>query len=239
MGEQTKRRERQHDDRELLQSRPGVAEPDFTSGDPWRVFRILGEFVEGFDTLHNLGPSVAFFGSSRLKPGSKYYRAAELAAQIVARRGLNVITGGGPGIMEAANKGAFGENGISVGCNIQLPMEQQPNQYQKISLQFRYFFVRKMMFVKYSVAFVIFPGGYGTIDELFEALTLVQTEKIEHFPIILFGSEYWTPLVDWLRKTMLAQGCISEEDLDLFTITDDHEELARVIEDNCRAQGYM
>lgn len=239
MGEHTQKRERLHDDRELLQSRPKVTEPDFTSGDPWRVFRILGEFVEGFDSLHNLGPSVAFFGSSRLTPDSEYYRAAELAAQIVARRGLNVITGGGPGIMEAANKGAFGEKGVSVGCNIQLPMEQEPNPYQKISLQFRYFFVRKMMFVKYSVAFVIFPGGYGTIDELFEALTLVQTEKIEHFPIILFGSEYWSPLVNWLKATMLAEGCISEEDLDLFTITDDHEELARVIEDNCRAQGYM
>jgi uncharacterized protein (TIGR00730 family) len=239
MGDVTRRRTRMHEDRELLQTKPKVAEPDFTSTDPWRVFRIQGEFVEGFDALHNLGPSVAIFGSSRLAPGSEYCKAAELTAQLVARKGLNVITGGGPGTMEAANKGAFEAGGTSVGCNIQLPMEQVPNKYQTISLDFRYFFVRKMMFVKYSVAFVIFPGGYGTIDELFEALTLVQTEKIEHFPIVLFGSSYWKPLIDWLRNTMLARGCISEKDLDLFELTDDPEEVAKIIEDNCRLHGYI
>ncbi len=236
---ETRKHKREHDDRELLQTRPKVAEPDFTTTDPWRVFRILGEFVEGFDALHTLGPAVSFFGSSRLMPDSPYYKAAELTAELMTRRGLAVITGGGPGIMEAANKGAFEANGVSVGCNIELPMEQVPNPYQTTSLQFRYFFVRKMMFLKYSVAFVIFPGGYGTIDELFEALTLVQTEKIEHFPVILFGSRYWTPLVEWLKDTMLAEGCISKEDLELFTITDDPEEVAKIIEDNCRAQGYM
>ena len=239
MGDTTGRYKRPHDDRELLQSKPLVGEPDFTSTDPWRVFRILGEFVEGFDAFHNIGSSVAMFGSARLMPDHAYYKAAELTAQLVARRGLNVITGGGPGIMEAANKGAFNAGGVSVGCNIDLTMEQTPNPYQSISLQFRYFFARKMMFVKYSVAFVIFPGGYGTIDELFEALTLVQTEKIEHFPIILFGSKYWTPLVDWMKETMLGEGCISEEDLDLFTITDDPEEVAKTIEHNCRAHGYL
>lgn len=230
---------RLHDDRELLQTKPRVAEPDFTTTDPWRVFRILGEFVEGFDALHNLGPAVAVFGSSRLKPESPYYKAARLTAQLVARRGLAVITGGGPGIMEAANKGAHDDGAVSVGCNIELLMEQEPNPYQTIGLHFRYFFVRKMIFVKYSVAFVIFPGGYGTIDELFEALTLVQTEKIKHFPIILFGSKYWGPLVEWLKNTMLAEGCISTEDCDLFTVTDDPEEVARIIEDNCRAHGYL
>ena len=182
---------------------------------------------------------MAFFGSSRLTPDNPYYKTAELTAQLMARRGLNVITGGGPGIMEAANKGALEANGVSVGCNIELPREQVPNQYQSISLHFRYFFVRKMMFVKYAVGFVIFPGGYGTIDELFEALTLVQTEKIEHFPVILFGVQYWTPLVKWLKSTMLAEGCISKEDLDLFIVTDDPEEVAKIIEDNCRAHGYM
>jgi hypothetical protein len=141
--------------------------------------------------------------------------------------------------MEAANKGAFEANGISVGCNIDLPAEQVPNSYQTISLQFRYFFVRKMMFVKYSVAFVIFPGGYGTIDELFEALTLVQTEKIKHFPVVLFGKSYWQPMVEWLKSSMLPQGYISQNDLGIFTVTDDPEEVARIIEDNCRAQGYL
>ena len=230
---------KQHHDRALLQARPRVCEPDFTSSDPWRVFRILGEFVEGFDALCNLGPSVAFFGSSHSLRDSHYYKTAELTAQLVARRGLNVITGGGPGIMEAANKGAFEANGISVGCNIDLPAEQVPNSYQTISLQFRYFFVRKMMFVKYSVAFVIFPGGYGTIDELFEALTLVQTEKIKHFPVVLFGKSYWQPMVEWLKSSMLPQGYISQNDLGIFTVTDDPEEVARIIEDNCRAQGYL
>jgi uncharacterized protein (TIGR00730 family) len=239
MGEKTRRHEREHNDRELLQTRPRAEETDFTSSDPWRVFRIQGEFVEGFDALHSIGPSVAIFGSSRLTPDNQYYKAAELTAQLVARKGLNIITGGGPGIMEAANKGAFDEAGISVGCNIELPMEQVPNQYQNISLHFRYFFVRKMMFVKYAVAFVIFPGGYGTIDELFEALTLVQVEKIRHFPVILFGAKYWTPLENWVKETMLTEGCVSEGDLDLFTITDDPEEVAKIIEDNCRAQGYL
>jgi len=239
MTNKTRKYHRSDDDRELLQTRPKVAELDFTSTDPWRVFRIQGEFVEGFDSLHSIGPSVAIFGSARLMPDNEYYKSAELTAQLVARKGLNVITGGGPGVMEAANKGAFGETGNSIGCNIDLPMEQVPNPYQNISLNFRYFFVRKMMFVKYSVAFVIFPGGYGTIDELFEALTLVQTEKIQHFPIILFGDSYWSPLLGWLKNTMLAEGCISEEDLDLFKITNDPEEVAKIIENNCRAQGYM
>jgi len=228
---------RVHEDQHLLRSRK--VHEDFTATDPWRVLRIMGEFVEGFETLSKIGPAVAIFGSSRCPPHNEYYRAAEKAAALLAQEGLAIITGGGPGIMEAANKGAFEAEGISVGCNIQLPFEQKPNPYQTISLEFRYFFVRKMMFVKYSVAFLIFPGGFGTMDELFEALTLTQTHKIEQFPIVLYGSSYWKGLLDWLRRTMLSNGCISPEDLEIFTVKDSPEEAARYIIEQCREYEFL
>ncbi|NOX96777.1 MAG: TIGR00730 family Rossman fold protein [Nitrospirae bacterium] len=225
-------------DRELLKTTVEGKE-DFTNTDPWRTLRIQGEFVEGFDALSKIRPAAAIFGSARCKKENPYYQAAVKTAEALSRAGLSVITGGGPGIMEAANLGAHRAGGLSVGCNIELPFEQTPNPYQTISLHFRYFFVRKMMFVKYSVAFVIFPGGFGTMDELFESLTLVQTEKIEHFPIVLFGSGYWKGLIEWMQDSMLKEKCISEEDLSLYTITDDPEEAARAIIENSRKHGYI
>src|SRR5215210_8552371 len=176
---------------------------EFTHTDTWRVFRIMGEFVEGFDDLATVTRGVAIFGSARTPPDNPYYAAAQETAGLLARAGFTVITGGGPGIMEAANRGAFEASGASIGCNIELPFEQAPNPYQTRSLKFKYFFVRKTMFVKYSNAFVIFPGGFGTLDELFEALTLIQTRKIKNFPVILFGSEFWAGMLSWLEETIL------------------------------------
>lgn len=186
----------------------------------WRVLRIQSELVQGIEKLAKLGGAVSVYGSARLRPGSEYYEAARELSAGLASHDIAVISGGGPGIMEAANKGAHEQSGASVGLNITLPEEQENNQYQDISVEFRYFFVRKFMFVKHAAGFVIFPGGFGTMDELFEALTLVQTEKVEPFPIILFGSEYWNGLVDWLRDTMVSQGCISPDDMDLFKVMD-------------------
>ncbi len=231
-------RHRLHEDRELLKTAVEVKE-DFTNTDPWRTLRIQGEFVEGFDALSKIGPAVAVFGSARCSKESPYYQAAVKTAENLARAGLAIVTGGGPGIMEAANLGAHRANGTSVGCNIELPLEQVPNPYQTISLHFRYFFVRKMMFVKYAVAFIIFPGGFGTMDELFESLTLVQTGKIEHFPVVLFGSGYWKGLRDWMQNSMLGEGYISGEDMLLYTVTDDPEEAARNIIENSRKHGYI
>jgi uncharacterized protein (TIGR00730 family) len=210
---------------------------DFTQSDPWRVFRIMGEFVEGFDTLAKLGPAVAIFGSARVPPGHPQYRAAEITARLLSQAGMSIITGGGPGLMEAANKGAHEAGGASIGCNIELPFEQGTNAWVDISINFRYFFVRKTMFVKYSEGFVIFPGGFGTMDELFEALTLIQTGKIRNFPIILFGSDYWGGLLTWIGDVMLDQGKISPEDLDLLVVTDSPEEAVRVILDAHRTSG--
>lgn len=189
----------------------------------------MGEFVEGFDTLAELGPAVTIFGSARTLPDDPVYAAAEETARRLTELGFAVITGGGPGIMEAANKGATETGGESVGCNIELPFEQGMNAYVRTAIDFRYFFVRKTMFVKYAEAFIIFPGGYGTLDELFEALTLIQTEKVRNFPVVLFGREYWAGLLDWLRGTMLAEGKISPGDLDLMVITDSPEEAVQVI----------
>lgn len=194
--------------------------PEFLDSDPWRVFRIMSEFVEGFGTLAGLPPAVTVFGSARTQPSDPYYRFAEELGAGLARAGFAVITGGGPGVMEAANKGAREAGGISVGLNIQLPFEQAPNPYVTVSLSFNYFFARKTMFAKYAEAFVVFPGGFGTLDELFEALTLIQTDKLKHFPVVLLGSEYWDGLLTWIRDRMLAEGKISAEDLDLLTITD-------------------
>jgi uncharacterized protein (TIGR00730 family) len=203
----------------------------FTHTDPWRVLRMQGEFVNGFDALADIGAAVAVFGSARFGPENTYYEAARSLGGKLVEAGFAVITGGGPGLMEAANRGAFEAGGISIGCNIELPFEQSANRYTTRSIDFRYFFVRKTMFVKYSNGFVIFPGGFGTLDELFEALTLVQTNKIRRFPIVLFGSEYWRGLLDWIEGTQLAQGAISPEDLNLLIVTDSVDEVRDVIVD--------
>ncbi len=202
---------------------------DLAKSDTWRVFRIMAELVEGFEALNNIGPAVTIFGSARLQPGSPYYNKCLKVAESLARDGFAVISGGGPGIMEAANKGAQNANGVSVGLNIALPMEQEPNTFQDIRVEFRYFFVRKLMFVKYAVAYVIFPGGFGTMDELFEALTLIQTKKIRSFPVVLVGREYWAGMLEWLRKTMLAERNINPEDLDLMHVVDEPEEVCAII----------
>lgn len=202
------------------------------SQDAWRVFRIVSEFVEGFETMTNIGPSVSIFGSARIPPDSVYYNLAVDVAQHVTRKGFAIITGGGPGIMEAANKGAQEANGNSCGLAIDLPFEAEPNQYidPKYRLTFRYFFVRKVMFIRYAQGYVFLPGGFGTLDELFEALTLIQTKKIKPFPIYLMGRSYWVEMLKWIEQTMLAEGCISAKDFDLFQITDDPAEVANGIE---------
>jgi len=202
---------------------------DFAKSDTWRVFRIMAELVEGFESLSNIGPAVTVFGSARLEPGSPYYNKCLKVAENLAKEGFAVISGGGPGIMEAANKGAQNVNGTSVGLNIELPMEQTPNQYQDVKVEFRYFFVRKLMFVKYAVGYVIFPGGFGTMDELFEALTLIQTKKIRGFPVVLVGKDYWSGLIDWMKRSALAEGNISPEDLGLMHIVDEPEEVCAII----------
>lgn len=189
--------------------------------DSWRVFRIMGEFVEGFDELHSTGTAVSIFGSARTKPEDPMYQACVETARLLGEAGFAVITGGGPGMMEAANKGAQLAGATSVGCNIELPFEQGGNEYLDVSIDFRYFFVRKTMFMKYACGFVIFPGGFGTMDELFEALTLIQTHKVRDFPVVLFGKEYWTGLLDWIRNTMAAEGKIAADDIDLMCVTDD------------------
>src|SRR5229473_1308534 len=204
---------------------------DFTLTDPWRVFRIMSEFVEGFDELSHIPPSVAMFGSARIKPGDPIYEAAVETAQLLAKAGFGIITGGGPGIMEAGNKGAQEGGNYSIGCNIELPFEQGPNPYLDISLDFRYFFVRKTMFIKYAEAFVIFPGGFGTMDELFEALTLIQTKKVSHFPVILYDSKYWAGLINWIRDTMLPSNKVNTDDIGLFMLSDDPKEICKIVID--------
>ncbi|HEX8147236.1 MAG TPA: TIGR00730 family Rossman fold protein [Pyrinomonadaceae bacterium] len=202
---------------------------EFTHTDTWRVFRIMGEFVEGFDDLATVTRGVAIFGSARTPADSPFYAAAQETAELLARAGFTVITGGGPGIMESANRGAFEAGGASIGCNIELPFEQAPNPYQTRSLKFKYFFVRKTMFVKYSNAFVIFPGGFGTLDELFEALTLIQTRKINNFPVILFGSEFWAGMLDWLENMILKNKYISSQDRGLLHVTDSPAEVVEIV----------
>jgi hypothetical protein len=202
---------------------------DWVHTDPWRVLRIQAEFVEGFGLLAELGLAVSIFGSSRAMPGTRQYEQAERIAAGLTNAGYAVITGGGPGIMEAANKGAAMANGTSVGLGIELPLEQGLNDHVEIGIEFRYFFVRKTMFVKYSQAFVVLPGGFGTLDELFEALTLVQTGKVTKFPIVLVDSGYWSGLLSWLRETVVGQGKVSPADLDLLSIADEPEEVVRII----------
>jgi uncharacterized protein (TIGR00730 family) len=202
---------------------------DWVHTDPWRVLRIQAEFVEGFGLLAELGPAVSVFGSARTRPGSPEYEQAERIGAGLAGAGYAVITGGGPGIMEAANKGAAGANGVSVGLGIELPVEQGLNDYVEIGLEFRYFFVRKTMFVKYSQAFVVLPGGFGTLDELFEALTLVQTGKITQFPIVLVGSGYWSGLLSWFENTLLSSGKIAHADPGLIRVADDPQDVVKII----------
>lgn len=198
-------------------------------GDSWRIFRILSEFVDGFEELHHVYPAVSIFGSARSLPGDPVYEQSQEIARMLAERGYAVITGGGGGVMEAANKGAAEAGGRSVGLNIELPMEQRPNPFSTVKLSFRYFFVRKVMFIKYAQAYVVMPGGLGTLDELSEAITLIQTRKIKPFPVIMVGSKFWGPLVDWFKQTLLTEKMISEEDLDIFRVMDDPKEVVKEI----------
>lgn len=202
------------------------------SHDSWRVFRIISEFVDGFETMTNLGPSASIFGSARLSEDSIYYKLAVDVARAIAKKGFAIITGGGPGIMEAANRGAQEVKGQSCGLAVDLPFESDSNRFidPKYRLNFRYFFIRKVMFIRYAQGYVFLPGGFGTLDELFEALTLIQTKKIKPFPIYLMGKDYWTGLLDWIKTTMVGYGCISPDDFKMFLITDDPEEVANGIE---------
>jgi len=193
---------------------------DFTTQDPWRIFRIMAEFVEGFEELAKIGPAVTVFGSARTMPNDKYYKLAEEASFLLARDGYAIITGAGPGIMEAANKGAKKGGSTSIGLNIQVPVAQKPNRFITKLLEFRYFFCRKVMFLKYANASVIFPGGFGTMDEFFETITLIQTQRIDRFPVVLVGSEYWRGLMSWIKESMIKRNRITEEDLDIFCIVD-------------------
>jgi uncharacterized protein (TIGR00730 family) len=218
------------EDEQLLESPPPqTAAQLFLKSDSWRVLRIMGEFVWGFDNLADVSDGVTIFGSARTQPSDPYYAKAVETAGLLAQAGIPVITGGGPGIMEAANRGAMEGGGMSIGCNIELPFEQGSNPYLTRSLNFKFFFVRKMMFLKYATAFIVFPGGYGTLDELFEALTLIQTGKVKHFPVILFGRDYWSGLVEWLTDTVAAERKINPSDLHLFLVTDDPAEAAAIV----------
>ncbi|HEX9046354.1 MAG TPA: TIGR00730 family Rossman fold protein [Verrucomicrobiae bacterium] len=209
----------------------------FIREDPWRIFRIMSEFVDSFQTLSQVGPAVTIFGSARLKPSDPYYRAAVKIGQGLARNNLAVITGGGPGIMEAANKGAALGGGKSIGLNIELPHEQSANKFSNLPIHFHYFFARKVCFVKYSLGFVFMPGGFGTLDELFEVVTLVQTHRIPQFPLVLFGRDYWKGLIAWMKLRMEHEKLISPGDLDLLSITDDVDEVVEIIRDYERRVG--
>jgi len=202
---------------------------EITVKDTWRMFHIMAEFVEGFEALAEFHPLVSIFGSSRAQEGDEIYQKAERIGQLLAENGFGVITGGGPGVMEAANKGAALAGGRSIGLNIELPLEQTPNPYTNIKLTFHYFFVRKVMFVKYAVAYIILPGGFGTMDELFESITLIQTHKIKPFPVILVGSEYWKGLLDWIKEVVLKKGKISPEDLEILQLIDEPAEIIKAI----------
>jgi uncharacterized protein (TIGR00730 family) len=202
---------------------------DLKLGESWRLFRIIGEFVEGVEKLHDLGPAVSIFGSARTQPNDPDYAMAVRTAALFAKENFAVITGGGGGVMEAANKGAAEAGGVSVGLNISLPFEQKPNPYANIQLQFHYFFVRKVMFVKYAMAYIIMPGGFGTLDELFEAITLIQTHRIRPLPVFLMGSDYWGGLVDWIRARLLKEKLISPEDIEIFQLIDEPEEVVKAV----------
>lgn len=205
---------------------------ELTANESWRIFRIMAEFIEGFEVLSKIPPAVSIFGSARTHPDNADYKKTEETAAKLVKKGYAIVTGGGPGIMEAANKGASEAGGVSVGLNINLPEEQKPNKYIGTYLDFRYFFVRKVMFVKYSVAFVIFPGGFGTLDELFESIGLIQTRKIKPFPVILVGRDYWKGLMNWMKSTVLEGGKISPEDINLFRIIDEPDEIVNFVKKN-------
>jgi uncharacterized protein (TIGR00730 family) len=224
------------EDEKLLGAR-SMSRPAFLETDTWRVLRILSEFVEGFEALAGVGPAVAVFGSARTLPGSPEYELATRVGAALAAEGFAVITGGGPGAMEAANRGAHEAGGLSIGCNVELPHEQHLNPYVDLSVEFHYFFARKTMFVKYADAFVIMPGGFGTLDELFESLTLIQTGKIRNFPVVLIGHAYWDGLLAWMRAVQLPAGTIAEADLHLMTVTDDPAEAAAIIAAYAKANG--
>ncbi len=202
---------------------------DLTLNDSWRMFQIMAEFVKGFEVMPDAYPAVTIFGSSRIKPKSTIYKDTVEVSRLLVESGFNIISGGGPGVMEAANRGAAEAKGKSVGLHIELPNEQAPNKYANIRLAFKYFFIRKVMFVKYAVAYVIMPGGFGTLDELFEALTLIQTKRIRYFPVILMDSKFWEGLLDWAKKTLVKEQTISEEDFDIFNIVDTPEEAVAII----------
>lgn len=202
---------------------------DFKIEESWRVFKIMGEFVEGVETLHNIGPAVCIFGSARVKPKSRIYKKAEKIASLFAANHFAVMTGGGGGVMEAANKGAAKAGGLSIGMNIVLPLEQKPNPYANLKIEFNYFFIRKVMFVKYATAYVIMPGGFGTMDELFESVTLIQTQRIKPLPVILVGTEYWTGLLEWIKSHLLAEKMISAKDIHILQIIDDPEEIVKTV----------
>ena len=219
------------EDRKLLEQ---SERPAFLNTDPWRALRILAEFVEGFDALATLGPAITVFGSARVDENSPVYGTAREIGRLLAEEGYAIITGGGPGVMEAANRGCQEGGGISVGCNIELPHEQDVNPYVDLAVEFRYFFARKTMFVKYADGFVILPGGFGTMDELFESLTLIQTGKIRHFPVVLVGSAYYAGLLEWIRSRLLADGMVNEADLDLISVTDDPAEVVELIRRGAR-----
>jgi uncharacterized protein (TIGR00730 family) len=219
--------DRPTEDQKLLRSEVPVR--GFQETDTWRTLRIMGEFVEGFDALADVGPAVSIFGSARVGRRNRYYGAARRLAAELVKQGFAIITGGGPGIMEAANRGARDAGGLSIGANIELPFEQGLNEYVDLGMEFRYFFVRKVMFVKYAEGFVIFPGGFGTLDELFESLTLIQTGKVEHFPVVLYGTDYWEGMMRWIREKPLYEEKISPEDLDLLTVTSDIDEACEAI----------
>jgi uncharacterized protein (TIGR00730 family) len=216
------------EDEQLLERGPAIR-PAFLDSDPWRALRILSEFVEGFDALAAVGPAVTIFGSARMGEGTPMYELARKIARRLAESGFSIITGGGPGIMEAANRGCREGHGLSIGCNIELPHEQAVNPYVDLGIEFRYFFARKTMFVKYADAFVILPGGFGTLDELFEALTLIQTGKVRHFPVVLVGREYWEGLLGWIRDVQLPAGAIAQSDIDLLKLTDDPDEIVEIV----------
>ena len=226
--------DRPTEDTKLLRSRGESFR--FQETDTWRTLRIMGEFVEGFDALAEIGPAVSIFGSARVGRRNRYYGAARRLAAELVKQGFAIITGGGPGIMEAANRGAREAGGLSIGANIELPFEQGLNEYVDLGMEFRYFFVRKVMFVKYAEGFVIFPGGFGTLDELFESLTLIQTGKVEHFPVVLYGTDYWEGMMQWIRDKPLYEEKISPEDLHLLTITSDIDEACEAITKHHRSR---
>lgn len=212
---------------------------EFKLGESWRLFKIMGEFVDGVETLHDIGPAVTMFGSARLREDSDYYRIALRIAEMLAENGFTVITGGGGGIMEAGNRGAANKGGRSVGLNIQLPMEQKPNPYSNVKLEFKYFFIRKVMFVKYATAYIIMPGGFGTMDELFEAVTLIQTHRIRPLPVILYNSQYWCGLIDWIKCQLLENSMISASDLTILRMADTPDEVVEIVKAAGREKNHQ